>query len=84
MSQNREGHNVLFQIQLRGVKRLGFDEEAAEEEAALKSPESGADEESDEQDGELPDDYQPSSFACKFVLMDEVDFVCFFFFWMLG
>ena len=47
---NREGHNILFQIPLRGVEKVGFDEEA-EERAALEQPKSGSESVSDQNDG---------------------------------
>ena len=64
MSQNREGHNVLFSIPLRGAEDVGFDEEAAEEQAALEAPESESDGGTEIDDAELPEEYEASSIAC--------------------
>ena len=71
VSQNREGHNILFQIPLRGVEKIGFDEEEEEERAALEQPKSGSESGSDENDGELPEEYEASSLACVFAIVWE-------------
>ena len=64
VSQNREGHNILFSIGLRGVENVGFDEEEAEEQAALEPAGSKAESGSEDGEEELPDEYEPSSIAC--------------------
>ena len=64
VSQNREGHNILHSIALRGVENVGFDEEIAEEQAALEPAGSGSDSGSENDAEQLPDEYEPSSIAC--------------------